>query len=258
MLAVSAWLPDEDRGRPPVVLVHGAANDGGVWTFWAARLAAEGWPTYVMYLRGHGMSDPMDLSRTSMGEYVDDVAQVVGQLRQRPAIVGWSMGGLVAIMAGAAGLASACVGLAPSRPVQVADPSVSLREGEFGPEEYGITSHVGRDADGVDLDAAMPDLDRVERVIAVCSLGKESRYARDERQRGIVVDRLPCPLLIVTGSLDRQWPRARYADLHLTADYLVAEGASHWGLVLNGRVLDTLVPAVSDWLRERVASDVSS
>ena len=78
MLAVSAWLPDEDRGRPPVVLVHGAANDGGVWTFWAARLAAEGWPTYVMYLRGHGMSDPLDLSRTSMGEYVDDVAQVVG------------------------------------------------------------------------------------------------------------------------------------------------------------------------------------
>jgi pimeloyl-ACP methyl ester carboxylesterase len=242
MLAVTCTLPDEDGGRPPIVLVHGAANSAGVWTRWAARLAAEGWPAYAVDLGGHGSSEPTDLSRTSMQVYVDDVAQLVRQLRQRPVIVGWSMGGLVGLMAGAAGLATACVGLAPSTPVTVADPAVRLREGEFGPEEYGITT---RDPDRQD---AMPDLDREERIVALASLGRESRYARDERQRGIVVDRLPCPLLIVTGTLDRQWPRERYANLHLPADYIVAEGASHWGLVLNDRVLASLVPAVVRWL----------
>ena len=115
---------------------------------------------------------------------------------------------------------------------------VALRVGEFGPEEYGITS---RDPDE---QPAMTDLDREERLIALGSLGRESRYARDERQRGIVVTSLPCPLLIVTGTDDRQWPRERYAGLHLPAEHLVAEGASHWGLVLNRRALATTIPAV--------------
>jgi pimeloyl-ACP methyl ester carboxylesterase len=252
MLAVSVTLPDEDRGRPPVVLVHGAANSAGVWTFWARRLAAEGWPCYAVDLRGHGSSTPGDLSRTSMQDYADDVARVVGQLRERPVIVGWSMGGLVAMMAASAGLARACVGLAPSTPARAVDPAVTLREGEFGPEEYGISSRVGDDpAAAPDLDAAMPDLDGEERNIALASLGRESRYARDDRQRGILIERLPCPLLIVTGTLDQQWPRERYAKLHLPADYLVAERASHWGLVLNNRALDGLVPAVIDWLHQR-------
>jgi pimeloyl-ACP methyl ester carboxylesterase len=244
MIAVSTTLPLKDRGHPPVVLIHGAANSAAVWAFWAPRLAAEGWPAYALNLRGHGASAPIDLALTGMADYLDDVRRVVEQLRRRPAIVGWSMGGLVALMAGAAGLAEAVVGLAPSRPARALDPAVALREGEFGPEEYGITS---RDPDD---QPAMPDLDREERAVALGSLGKESRYARDDRQRGIVVEQLPCPLLVVTGTLDRQWPRERYADLHLPADHLVAEGASHWGLVLNRRALDQLVPAILRWLRQ--------
>lgn len=249
MLAVQATLPNHDRGRPPVVLVHGAANAAAVWTFWMSRLAAEGWPVYALDLRGHGSSEPLDLSRTSMHDYLDDVRRLAEQLRRRPVVIGWSMGGLVAIMAGAAGLASACVGLAPSTPARAVTPDVALREGEFGPEEYGITSREWQDNE-----AAMPDLTEVERVIALASLGRESRYARDERQRGIAIESLPCPLLVVTGTLDRQWPRERYAGLHLPAEYMVAEGASHWGLVLNDRVLSTLVPHVSVWLRRAVES----
>jgi hypothetical protein len=62
---------------------------------------------------------------------------------------------------------------------------------------------------------------------------------------------MPVPLLIATGTRDKQWPRERYADFHLPADHLVAEGASHWGPVLNGRALDNLVPATLRWLRRR-------
>jgi pimeloyl-ACP methyl ester carboxylesterase len=244
MIAVSTRLPERDRGRPPVILMHGAANSAGVWRYWASALVADGWPVHAIDLRGHGASSPVDLARTSMQDYLADVRQLAEQPRQRPVIVGWSMGGLVAIMAAEAGLASACVGLAPSTPVRAVDETVALRSGEFGPEEYGIVS---RDPE---QQPAMPDLDREERTVALASLGRESRYARDERRRGIVVGGLPCPLLIVTGSLDRQWPRERYAGLHLPADHLVAEGASHWGLVLNRRVLADLVPAVLAWLTE--------
>lgn len=94
----------------------------------------------------------------------------------------------------------------------------------------------------------MPDLDREERLIALGSQGRESRLARTERQRGIVITDMPCPLLIVTGTHDTQWPRARYADLHLPASYLSVEGASHWGLVLNRRVVPGLVARVTQWI----------
>src|SRR5262245_41894859 len=94
----------------------------------------------------------------------------------------------------------------------------------------------------------MPDLDHDERRIALASLGRESRLARDERQRGIIIEALPCPLLIVTGTRDRAWPRERYNNLWLTADYLSVEGASHWGLVLQRRGLSSMIPEVLRWI----------
>lgn len=242
MLAVSAALPDNLTDLPPVILVHGAANSAQVWTFWQRELAARGWPSYAIDLRGHGRSDPIDLSHTSMHDYAAEVRSLAVQFTRSPVVIGWSMGGLVAMMVAATGVAGACVALAPSTPTRRSDTSVVLRAGEFGAEEYGITN---RDPEE---QPAMPDLDREERTIALASLCRESRLARDERKAGIVIESLPCPLLIVTGTADRQWPRERYDNLWFGADYLSVEGASHWGLVLNRRALATTIPAVLRWI----------
>ena len=50
-----------------------------------------------------------------MSDYADDVPAVAEHLPEMPAVVGWSMGGLVAIMVAARGRARACVGLAYAR-----------------------------------------------------------------------------------------------------------------------------------------------
>lgn len=228
-----------------MVLVHGAANCAGVWTFWQDRLAEHGFPSYAIDLRGHGASAPLDLSDTTMEDYADDVRALARQLRAAPVVIGWSMGGLVAMMVARTGAAAACVGLAPSAPARVTRTDAVLRPGTFGPEAYGIRT---RDPDD---QPAMPDLDRAERVIALGSLGQESQLARDQRTAGIVIDTLPCPLLIVTGTADTLWPRSRHDGLGLQADWLSAD-ASHWGLVLNRRALAVLVPAIVGWLRERL------
>ena len=180
-------------------------------------------------LRGHGGA-PGDLALRGAGE--------------RPVVVGWSMDGLAAMMAAADEHASACVCLAPSTPARETDPSVPLRRGIFGPEEYGITSRDPADQ------PAMPDLNRDERAVALASLADDSRLARDERRAGVVIASLPCPLLIVTGTADTQWPRSSYDGLWLAADHIEAEGASHWGLVLNRRVLATLVPRITAWVEK--------
>jgi hypothetical protein len=94
---------------------------------------------------------------------------------------------------------------------------------------------------------AIFDLDLAERQVALASLGPESLQALDERQRGIVIDALLCPLLLITGTHDTLWPGARYDMLWLPADRLSIDGASHWGLVLNRRVLTSMVPRVINW-----------
>jgi pimeloyl-ACP methyl ester carboxylesterase len=242
MLAVSAMLPSHPSTRPPIVLVHGAANSASIWTFWQRELAAHGWASYAIDLRGHGRSEPIDLSRTGMHDYAADVCTLARQFTPPPVVLGWSMGGLVALMVAAVGLASAVIALAPSVPARQRNPAVELRTGEFGAEEYGITHHDPEEQ------WTMPDLDREERLIALASLGRESRLARDERTAGISIESLPCPLLLVTGTADKAWPAERYQDLWLKADNISLEGASHWGLVLNQRALTTLIPAASRWL----------
>src|SRR2546428_8819033 len=124
------------------------------------------------------------------------------------------------MMAAPAYGARACVGLAPSTPARRRDTSVPLRSGIFGAEEYGIAD---RDPD---RQPAMPDLDRAERVIALESLGPESRLARDERPAGLVIARIACPLLIVTGTAATQRPRRRQAAFQFPPDPLRIEGGS--------------------------------
>jgi pimeloyl-ACP methyl ester carboxylesterase len=233
-------MPATDR--PQILLVHGAANSAHVWTFWFQSLDGRGWPAVAIDLRGHGARAGTDLSTTRMADYTEDVVAEARRLPRPPVLLGWSMGGLVAMMAARACAAIACVALAPSAPTRATDRSVPLRTGTFGAAAYGIRSS------SLSAQPTMPDLDLEERRIALVSLGPESQLARDERAAGIVIEPLPCPLLIVTGTADTFWPRERYRDFPLPAQHLVADGASHWGLVLNRRVLATLVPAVLGWV----------
>ena len=246
MLSVRTLLAT-GSSRPPIVLVHGAANSATVWRFWQVELASRGWSTWALDLRGHGDSAAMDLSHTSMADYADDVSALLRELARPAVLLGWSMGGLAAMIAAARGLAAAFVGLAPSPPTRRRDESVPLRAATFDAAEYGVTSLDPEDQ------PTMLDLDLDERRIALASLGLESRLARDDRKAGIVLTALPCPALVVASTGDATFPPPAYADLSVSAERLIVEGASHWGLVLNRRLLASLVPRVTAWL-ERVPS----
>ncbi|MGH7326535.1 MAG: alpha/beta hydrolase, partial [Candidatus Rokuibacteriota bacterium] len=219
-----------------------------IWIFWPERLARLGWAWFALDLRGHGASAADDLAATTMADHADDVAALVRQLAPPPVLMGWSMGGLVALLAAARGSAEAWIGLAPSPPARTRGGALPLRGGTFGAEEDGIVS-----ADPADQ-PTMPDLDLEERAVALGALAPESRLARDDRKAGIVITGLSCPALIVAGPGDVTFPPPTYADVPFAADRLEAAGASHWGLVLNRRVLATLVPAVCAWLEKTTSA----
>ena len=98
---VRTWLP----ASPPagvVVMAHGFAEHGGRYAAVAERLVASGIAVRAPDHRGHGLSEGKRTSVVRFADYVDDLATVVAQARQRwssqrVVLLGHSMGGLIAL-----------------------------------------------------------------------------------------------------------------------------------------------------------------
>ena len=93
-------ISHEPKGasRPtPILFVHGAWHGAWCWEEnFLPYFAGKGYAAYALSLRGHGKSEePAHYSWLRIADYVADVAQVVGQLPEKPVLVGHSMGGLV-------------------------------------------------------------------------------------------------------------------------------------------------------------------
>ena len=248
MLSVVTKLPSKPTGKPPVIFIHGAGTSAPVWTFWQAAFVEAGWPTYNLDLRGHGGSDAVDLTQVGIFDYVDDVNTVAGQLEAPPVVVGWSMGGHIAVIAASRGGYAACVALDPDPPPTRVDESVEMVYGLSTPEEIGYTL----DGDPRLL-PHMPDLTTEERQIAQSSLCDESLLMGSQRMRGILIERIPCPMLEILGGLDDYYPtEPSYYGVYLAGDQIYVGDSSHWGLVLSRRVQAGLLPQVLDWLELNV------
>ena len=88
-----------DPRHPPVILLHGGGQTRHAWGGTAAALAEKGWRAMAMDLRGHGDSDWAPDGDYQLEAYVRDLLSIVGQLEQKPAVVGASLGGLAALLA---------------------------------------------------------------------------------------------------------------------------------------------------------------
>jgi len=180
-----------------------------------------------------------------MEDYVDDVAAVAATLAAPPIVMGWSMGGLVALRFAEREVTAGCIALAPSPPARERDAGKEVRSGVFDAAEYGITTL------DPDDQRTMPDLDRDERLVALQALSLESRRARTERDAGVVVSALRVPLLLVLGERDRQFRPERYDGLWLEHERILVPDSSHWGLILSAAAVDYTAPHVLQWLAGR-------
>ncbi|MFN3207435.1 MAG: alpha/beta fold hydrolase [Roseovarius sp.] len=84
-------------GRPTLVLVHGIQGTRAVWEAVIPALAKD-WHVIAPNLRGRGGSFIVDdAGGYRMTEFADDLAAVTGSIAGDVVLVGWSMGGLVAL-----------------------------------------------------------------------------------------------------------------------------------------------------------------
>lgn len=94
LLALAAGCAAPPPGTPaPIVLVHGAWSDAGVWDRVAAELRSRGHPVVAVNLPGHG-DDPTPPERLTLAGYADAVATAL-PASGKVVLVGHSMAGMV-------------------------------------------------------------------------------------------------------------------------------------------------------------------
>lgn len=198
-----------------LVLVHGAASGPWVFDAWRPR-----WPGYDV--RVPDLQEGLDVAHASMGDYA---ARVTAAATPGAVVVGWSMGGLVAMMAAAEIAPAALVVIEPSAPMQAgrADPDVVVEPGTY---------------DAADVYGSVADPSQTR---------PESALARAERLRGVSVPRIACPMLVVAGR-DYLDTRGRPVADHYRAHLLEFPDLNHGELVGEPEVCD----AIRTWVGRRI------
>jgi pimeloyl-ACP methyl ester carboxylesterase len=87
-----------DGARGSVMLAHGGGQTRHSWASTAKRLAALGWRTVSLDLRGHGDSDWDPDGDYQTQVYGEDLYDVAATLQGKPALIGASLGGLAGLM----------------------------------------------------------------------------------------------------------------------------------------------------------------
>lgn len=100
-LGIERTVPVGGPTRPPVILVHGLAQNRITWRLsrrsFSGFLAARGYEVLNLELRGHGRSRALGApNATSFHQYVEDLERTIDQV-PAPFVIGHSLGGGVGI-----------------------------------------------------------------------------------------------------------------------------------------------------------------
>jgi len=107
-------------GRTPVVFVHGLWLLPNSWDRWAAAFdeagytaLAPGWPDDPETVE-EANAHPEVFAGKKVGQVADHIAGVIGKLKQKPAVIGHSFGGLLTQILAGRGLSAASVAIDPA------------------------------------------------------------------------------------------------------------------------------------------------
>lgn len=195
-----------------LVLVHGAGSGPQIFNSWRYCFGP-------IDLRAVDLLADIDADSASMADYAGAVEKAAHEAPRPRACCGWSMGGLVAMMAHESFDALILIEPSPPAELQGYKPHVSIPRGTFEPEDV-----YGRFPTGIQ---SRP----------------ESNLARGERKKGISIPSLNCPSLVVFGD---EFPEVRGQAISrfYGSQALGFPRFTHWDLVLRCEVRD----AILNWL----------
>jgi pimeloyl-ACP methyl ester carboxylesterase len=250
--ATVADAPGEQQS--PLLLIHGMF--GGAWQFaeWQSRLAARGRSSVAIDLRGPGASGGVtDIGDVSLDDYVSDALGVAHAL-ESPAVVGHSMGGLIAQKLAEKGAVSAVVLVcsAPPRWIPALGTKLLTRMVKYSPALLLSRPLVPRraDADALFLDRIpLPERDAIFARIQP----ESGRAARELALGAMAVDatRVGCPVLSIGAADDHFLPPriARAIARKYGAEYMEYSGHGHY--IVGEPGWERVTDDAAEWLSTR-------
>ncbi len=107
-LVGDAWGAPE---APPVLLLHGGGQTRHAWGGTARALAQQDRYAVALDMRGHGDSEWATDGDYMIDSYVADLHKVLGNFRQKPLLVGASLGGITSLLTEGEAAQSICTGI---------------------------------------------------------------------------------------------------------------------------------------------------
>ncbi len=203
-----------------MVLVHGMWGTASHWDNFKKYFEARGHRCVTPTLRYHDVGpqeapDPR-LGRTSLLDYAEDLEDLIRSLGEKPIVMGFSMGGILAQLLASRGLAKAIVLLSPAPPagINALQPSI-IWEFRSALLSWGFWKRPFRLPFRETSSAMLNRMPAESRRAIYDGLVHESGRAASEigfwfldPKRAIAVDvsKVTCPVLIMSGTDDREHP----------------------------------------------------
>ena len=218
-----------------VLMVHGGGGGGWEWAVWRGVFEAARVQVHAPDLQ----ASPRGLSQTRFEDYVAQVRTRLEALPRPRAVVGASLGGLLAAACADAADAAVLVNPLPPAPWHAQLPQ----------RDWPDVVPWQRDARLTGTRRAMPDADEATALFAFRHWRDESGLAMREAYAGIAVARPGCRVLCIASMVDDDVPPALTAALASDwgASLLRAQAVSHVGPLLGRGAADCAGQALA-WL----------
>lgn len=225
-------------GTMSALLIHGAGGGGWEWNLWRGVLIARGLRIDAPDLR----SAPAGLLATTFDDYLAQVRDALRALPRPRALVGASLGGLLA--AAAADAADALVLVNPLPPASFHDGSPQRTWPDLVPWH--------RDARLASTRRAMPDADDAAALYAFRRWRDESGAVLRAARAGIAVAKPRCPVLCIVSEQDEDVPAATTLALAAAwqTDLIRLPSATHVAPLL-GSDATAIARQAAGWLSAR-------
>ncbi|WP_439133986.1 alpha/beta hydrolase [Pseudomaricurvus sp.] len=253
-----------------LVMIHGMWGGGWYWQPMKTFFGARGYTCHTPDLRYHGESAGNDphpgLGTTSIQDYVDDLAELLRSLPEKPVVIGHSMGGLIAQKLAEQGLVGQLILACPAPPDDVLaiswaglkslsplmltpgfwkKPTMPSFENAVKSSFQLIPANERREY----YDRLCHDSGKVLLEIALPFLDKRSAAK-------VASSKVQCPTLVLSAELDKLIPAQvvkKVANKYPQAAYHCFTGQTHWVIAEKG--WEACAEYIAEWLDRLAAAE---
>ncbi len=224
-------------GPRHALLVHGAGGGAWEWNLWRGVWQAQGIGIDALELE----PAPAGLAATTLHDYLVQVRAALHALPRPRALVGASLGGLLALLAADDADALVLVNPLPPAPWHAQLPA----------REWPEVVRWQGDARLATTRRAMPDVDDASALFAFRHWRDEAGAVLREAHAGIAARKPDCPVLLIASAQDDDVPPAAVAAMADAwgAGRLQTSSTSHVGPLL-GRHAAAIAGQAAAWLDE--------